>query len=298
MKNKITTLILLLLALYGGLNAQQEYKSCFGKETTKWIIVHPSSFWGMEEESSPNYYTIDSILCYGWYYKEQPTGVVFYETDNNSKLWRWDPQTSKKSILMDLNWEVGDTIHIDTKEFKQKYEERPYAVVDSVFFDLKNRKVIHTDIVLQLDTTNFNLKYTEGIGPNASMFLLEEYGMFWGMSDLLLCAYKDDVLSYTNTEAGGECTYPLPVSVQTPKSKPKVVVSFQSSTIGLIFEDTFSGKLILITPEGKVVRNVNINRNNKSVSIKDIPDGLYIIQVTDRTGKYCMTQKIFKRTSK
>ena len=298
MKKLIATLVLSLLGFYSGVNAQQKYESCFGKETTKWIIVHPTSWWGMEEELTPIYYNFDSIQCYGWYYNERWTRVVFYETDDNSKLWRWDPQTNKKSILMDLNWKVGDTIHIDTEGFKQKYETRPYAVVDSVFFDLKNRKVIHTDIVLQLDTTYFNLKYTEGIGPNASMFLLEKYGMFWGMSDLLLCAYKDDVLSYTNTEAGGECTYPFPVSVQTPKSKTKVIVSFQSNTIGLIFEDTFSGKLILVSPEGKVVRNVNINRNNKSVDIKDVPDGLYIIQVTDRTGKYCMTQKIFKTSSK
>ena len=298
MKNLITTLLFSLLCFYSVVNAQQKYESCFGKESTKWIIVQPTSNWGIEQDLTPIYYKFDSIQCYGWYYNERWTKVVFYETDDNGKLWRWDPQTNKKSILMDLNWKAGDTIYIDTKEFKETYEDRPYAVVDSVFFDLNNRKVIHTDLVLKLDTANFNLKYTEGVGPNASMFLLEKYGMFWGMSDLLLCAYKDDVLSYTNIEAGGECTYPLPVSVQTPTSKPKVVVSFQSNTIELIFEDTFSGKLILITPEGKVVRNVNINRNNKSVSIKDIPDGLYIIQVTDTTGKYCMTQKIFKKSSK
>ena len=298
MKNKIATLLLSLLGFYSGVNAQQKYESCFGKESTKWIIVTPTSWWGMERKFTPIYYNFDSIQYYGWDYHEQWTARVFYETDDNSKLWRWYPQTSKKSILMDLNWKVGDTINIDTEGFKRKYETRPYAVVDSVFFDLKNRKVIHTDIVLQLDTTYFNLKYTEGIGPNAGMFILEDGWMSWGMSDLLLCAYKDDVLSYTNTEAGGECTYPFPVSAQTPKSKPKVIVSFQSNTIGLIFEDTFSGKLILISPEGKVVRNVNINRNNKSVSIKDIPDGLYIIQVTDRTGKYCMTQKIFKTSPK
>lgn len=298
MKNLIATLLLSLLCFYSEVNAQQKYESCFGKESTKWIIVHPTSEWGMEQEFAPNYYSIDSIECYGGYYKERPTGVVFYETDGNSKLWRWDLETNKKSILMDLNWKVGDSIFIDTKEFRQTYEDHPYALVDSVFLDTTNRKVIHTNLAFKLDTIYFNLKFSEGVGPNTSMFLLEEYGMFWGMSTLLLCAYKDDVLSYTNTEAGGECTYPFPVSAQTPKSKPMVIASVHYGTIELILEDTFSGKLILITPDGKVIKNININRTNKSVSIKDIPDGLYIIQVTDRTGKYCMTQKIYKAPSR
>jgi hypothetical protein len=39
MKNKITTLILLLLALYGGLNAQQEYESCFGKDQQNGLLL-------------------------------------------------------------------------------------------------------------------------------------------------------------------------------------------------------------------------------------------------------------------
>lgn len=298
MKNLITILLLSLLCFYSEVNAQQEYESCFGKESTKWIIVEPTSLWGVEKEKTLNYYTLDSIQCYGWYYNEQTDGLLFYETDNNSKLWRWDTQPNKKSILMDLNWKVGDTIYIDSEWFKRYYEDRPYAVVDSVFFDLKNRKVIHTDLVLKLDTTYFNLKYTEGVGPNATMFILNDGWVSWGMSTLLLCAYKDEVLSYTNTEAGGECTYPFPVSAPNPKSKPKVIASFISNTIELIFEDTFSGKLILITPEGKVVRNININRNIKSVNIENLSDGLYIIQVTDRTGKYCMTQKIFKTSSK
>ena len=294
MKNLITTLILSLICFYGGVNAQQKYESCFGNESTKWIIVKPNSYWGIDSHYTPNYYTIDSMKCYGYYIKEQPFGVVYFETDYNSKLWRWDTEKNEKSVIMDLNWNVGDSIFIDNKDFRHYYESRPFGLVDSIFYDENNRKIIHTDLVLKTDTTRFNLKYIEGIGPNTSMYL----HFFWGNSGLLLCAYKNDVLEYTNTEAGGECTYQKPVSTRTIKSKPEVIVSMNSNTIKLIFEDTFSGKLCLITADGMIVKNVNINRNNKSVNIEDIRDGMYIIQVTNRTGKYCMTQKIFKKSSK
>ena len=114
---------------------------------------------------------IDSVKCYSDYYnKEQPFGVVYFESDENSNLWRWDTEKDEKSVIMNLNWQVGDTIFIDNKDFKRYYESRPFGIVDSVYYDNNKRKVIHTDLVLRTDTTFFNLKYIEGIGPNASIY--------------------------------------------------------------------------------------------------------------------------------
>lgn len=294
MKNLILFFCILILGISSIVNAQQPYQSCFGKESTKWITVKPTSYWGMEKEYTLNYYTFDNIKYYGWYNGEQSEGLLYYETDNNSKLWRLEPLSGQKNIVMDLNWKVGDLIYIDTEVFKQKYEERPYAVVESVFQDEHNHKVILTDLVLDIDTTHFKLKFTEGVGPNASPFIFDSNGLFWGMSNLLLCTYKDDVLSYTNTEAGGECTYKKPVSSPIIQSKPEVIALFQSNIISLDFDDKFSGLLCLINLDGKVIKKENINKNNKSINIKEIPKGVYLIQITDRTGQYCTTQKILK----
>jgi len=291
MKNKIVTICLFLVCIYSGVNAQQQYQSCFGEESTKWIIVNPNSYWGIDGDYSPNYYLIDSIKCYSDYYnKEQPFGVVYFETDGNSKLWRWDTEKNEKSVIMDLNWEVGDSIFIENKDFKRYYGERPFGIVDSVFYDENNRKIIHTDLVLRTDTTRFNLKYIEGIGPNTSMY----FHFVWGNSSLLLCAYKDDIQTYVNIEVSNDCTYKKPVSVETIQKNPEVLVTFHSNKIELVFDDTFSGKLCLIAANGKVMKKVDVNRKNKTIDIKEVPDGFYIIQVTNRTGKYCVTQKITK----
>jgi hypothetical protein len=292
MKDKLM-LSLLFISFFANAVAQK-YESCFGAESTKWIIVNPNSFWGIESPSIPYYYTIDSIKCYGWYNNEQSDGVVYYETDENSKLLRWDMKTNKKSIIMDLNWIVGDTVFIDQEALKEMPDVIPFTIVDSVYLDSNNRKVIQTQLVLHIDTIYFNLKYIEGVGPNSSIFILEEYGFFWRMSDLLLCTYKDDILVYTNTDAGGECTYKKPVSFKSIQKAQDIKVSFLSNTIELTFDDTFSGTLCLISTNGKVIKKVNVNRNNKSIDIKEVPDGFYIIQVTNRTGKYCITQKITK----
>jgi hypothetical protein len=297
MKNKILTFCLLLISAFTEINAQQ-YQSCFGVESTKWIIVCPTSWWGMEKTLDPGYFNFDTIMCYGWYSIDNYENIVYFESEGNSKLWRWNMRTNERNIIMDLNWEVGDTIYIETKEFLRKYEERPYAIVDTVFYDNYNRKIVHTDLVFQLDTTYFNLKFIESIGPNTSIYIKEEYGMFWGMSDLLLCAYKDDVLVYNNTEAGGECSYNGPDSNPTNKTINQVTITLHKNTIELIFDDTFSGKLCLITANGKVIKKETINRKNKTINIEDVPDGFYIAQVTDRTGKYCVAQKITKTKAK
>lgn len=294
MKTKIfVTNILLLLSVFTAM--AQQYESCFGKESTKWIIVSPNSYWGVANDYSPVYYMIDSVKCYSDYYiKEQPFGVVYFETDGNSKLWHWDTESNEKSVLMDLNWQVGDSIFINNKDFKRYYDERPFGIVDSVFYDEHKRKVIHTDLVLRTDTTRFNLKYIEGIGPNASIYFQEFFGFVWGSSHLLLCAYKDDVQVYVNTEISSDCTYKKPVSVETIKKKSEVIILYQSGIINLKFDDTFSGKLCLIAANGQVMKKVNVNSKNKTIDIVQVPDGLYIIQVTNRTGKYCQTQKIIK----
>lgn len=275
-----------------------EYESCFGVESTKWIIATPTSYWGIEHGDEPGYYFLDSVQCYGWYYKEQNKGVVFFETDGNSKLWRRDVQTNDKNLVMNLDWKVGDTIYINQDALKQLPDEIPFAIVDSVFFDSENRKTIQTDLVLRIDTTHFKLKYIEGVGPNASFYLLEDNGFFWDMSNLLLCAYKDDVLTYVNTEAGGQCSYQKPDLSPLVKAAEDVLITLQSNTIDLKFSNTFSCKLCVINTDGKVVKKVNINRNNKIVDISDLADGVYIVQLTNRSDNYCQTKKITKTSSK
>ncbi|HPR31692.1 MAG TPA: hypothetical protein PLK12_06345 [Prolixibacteraceae bacterium] len=292
------TIILLLnaiLFLFASLSANaQQYESCFGEESTQWVIVKPSSWWGVENAYSPKYYLIDSIKCYGEYIKEQPFGVVYFETDGNSKLWRWDTESNEKSIIMDLNWEVGDSIFIKDEDFIMHYESRPYAIVDSVFYNETNRKTIHTDLVLRTDTTLFNLTFIEGIGPNASMYYQEYYGFFWGNSHLLLCAHKDDVLCYVNIQVSDDCTYIKPDAINTIGKASEVMIRFQSNTIELTFDDSFSGRLCFISTNGKAMKRINVNSKKRKFDINDLPAGPYIVQVTHRNGELCVNQKFTK----
>lgn len=294
MKIRIITISSILLLINTLTAIAQQYESCFGEETTTWVIVKPNSYWGIDGDYSPNYYLIDSIKCFGEYIKEQPFGVVFYETDGNSKLWRWDTGKKEKSVIMDLNWKVGDSIFIGNNIPWYHYTSNRIGIVDSVFHDQHNRKIIQTDLELRTDTTRFNLTYIEGIGPNASMNYQEYYGFFWDSSHLLLCAYKDGVLSYINTEVSDDCTYKKPVSADTKNTAPEVMISYHSNTIDLSFNNTFSGKLSLITSNGKLIKSTAINSKNKRIDINGIPAGVYIIQVSNRNGKLCVNQKITK----
>lgn len=292
MKTRIIFVSGLLLLISAFTAIAQQYESCFGEESTTWVLVDPNSYWGIDGDYSPNYYLIDSIKCYSDYYnKEQPFGIVYFESDENSKLWRWDTEKDEKSVIMNLNWQVGDSIFIDNKDFKRYYNERPFGIVDSVYYDENNRKVIHTDLVLRTDTTYFNLKYIEGIGPNTSVY----FDFFWGSSSLLLCAYKDGILTFVNTEVSDDCTYKKPVSADVKNTAPEVLINYHSNTIDLTFNDTFSGSLSLITANGKLIKSMTVNSKSKKIDINDIPTGVYIVQVSSRNGKLCVNQKITKK---
>lgn len=295
MKTKIL-IISLIIALSSIAGVAQKYESCFGEESTKWVIVKPNSYWGIDGNYSLNIYLIDSMKCYSDYYnKEQPFGIVFFESDENSKLWRWDTEKNEKSVIMDLNWEIGDSIFIGNNIPWYHYTSNRYGIVDSVYYDEHNRKNIRTDLELRTDTTRFKLTFIEGIGPNSSMYYQESHGFFWDSSHLLLCAYKDGVLSYINTKVSSDCTYKKPVSVDTKNASPEVTINYHSNTIDLAFNDTFSGKLCLISSNGKIFRDIAINCRNKRINIGEIPVGVYIIQVTNRNGKLCSFQKINKK---
>lgn len=291
MKNKLYITGILIFCSIFSVKAQ-EYESCFGEESTQWVYVSPTDRWGMVVTYNANYYTIDSIQCYGEYWKDSNYGIVFLETDNNSKLWRWDVHKNEKTIIMDLNWKVGDTIYIKNKEFIKLYWDRPYAIVNTINYNDENKKVITTDLVLTIDTTEFNLKYIEGVGPNSTVYLMKDDGFFWGLSNLLLCTYKDDVLSYVNTELNGECTYPKPIGVEIIESINEIDFTYANNTIKLLVSETFSGKMCLINMDGKVLKNFNVNPNKNELKIDDIPDGVYIVQITDRTKKQCLSRKI------
>jgi hypothetical protein len=284
--------ILLLINAYTAI--AQQYESCFGEESTKWVIVKPNSNWGFEHEYSPNYYNFDSIKYYGWYNQDTKAGHLMFHENNNAELWRWEPKTGKKDLMMNLNWQVGDTVFIDQNALREWPDEMPFTIVDSIYFDEQERKVIHTELALRIDTMHFNLEYIEGVGPNASIFLLEDYGFFWDSSNLLLCVYKDEVRTYSNIHVSTDCTYPKPVSNKKIEDKKEIDFVFSNNIITIISQERFLGKLCIVATNGKEVKNEEINQQKQSFNINNLHNGIYIYQITDHSKKMVLSGKISK----
>lgn len=294
MKNILYTIGLIFCSIFS-VNAQ-EYESCFGTESTQWVIAEPTSVGAGAGTITPNYYVFDSIQCYGWYYENFNDNVLYFETEGNSQLKRWNMGTNETKIIMDLNWGVGDTVIIENNNTDfTLYYDRTYAIVDSVYLDMFNRKVILTDFIFQIDTNYFKLKYIEGVGPNASIFLLENYEFFWGSASFLLCSYKNGELCYTNTEISGDCTYPNGY-VSNPIIEQANDIKFNShqNTISLSLEEDFTGILKLITSNGEVVRTFKVNNCVHNINIEDIADGIYIVQLSNLFDNYYQSKKIIK----
>lgn len=270
----------------------QKYESCFGEESTTWVIVKPTSFWGLENSYSPYYYTFDSIDYYGWYNETTKEGSLLFHKNDNAELWRWEPKIDKFNLLMNLDWQVGDTVFIDQKELELLPNVMPYTIVDSIYKDEQNRKIIHTELVLEIDTIQFNLEFIEGVGPNASMFLLETHGFFWRSSCLLLCVHKDNLKTYSNTKVGNDCTYPKPVGVEISKRANDLDFSFDNEFISIEAPETFSGEMCLVNAHGKLVLKEKIDSQSLTFNIRTLPRGVYLVQITDHTKPKVRTGKI------
>lgn len=178
-----------------------QYNSIFGENSTKYLIFETISD-GSEVNEHISSSTIEDE---GKIYHVFPTFLV-REDVTTGKIWKRSSLTTDEILIMDMSLELGDTMHLSQSDFYNIYYEQveqEYAIVQNVFYNQYGKNIsldCHTNnpLIYQFaEDESVPLKFIEGIGPNFGYC----YGSFIYPADTyLVCSYKDDTLSYVNTE--------------------------------------------------------------------------------------------------
>lgn len=208
-------LFLIICLLSNRLVNAQPYESIFGETSTSWNIYEEIADAG----DTHLLHIYNDTTFNGFSYKYVTDDYEFNsgylrEDTMEGKVWFYSPETELEYLIMDLSLAVGDTFYIDSNT-----ETGLFALVDAVFF-LDDKKHIHLNFPLIYG--NDSLEFIEGMGTNAGIYFPYNYYEYFNI--YLLCAYKDDIQTYSNSYFDGICEYNWTYTENMLQQKPSLSV--------------------------------------------------------------------------
>ncbi len=210
MKKTLTITLLPLLML--SVRAQTHYRSVFGDTITTWTFVYQ---WDKSDFSSiASYYehfASDTVIWDGTTYKYlrlgysqetfyydtalrtevsfTPREFVLRESADHSRLYRRTSEEDEEILIMDLNWQVGDTVVLWDRWLGQSSDT---TTIDSVYH-VDGRKHLRTTHRLKFHPETMDtLLFIEGVGPTLGFEPFEASHVLVP----LLCCYLRDLDDY------------------------------------------------------------------------------------------------------
>lgn len=279
--------IFLFVLILISVQVKAQFLPIAGKDSISWTIKH--EIWDRAVIGS--LYLSDTIsLNKKPYFRvniiedDFDKGLVGYfrEDSQAGKAWFWGLKDSTEHLLMDLSMHKGDSIYVNMVYGKK------YAHIMNVEIE-NGRKTLTTDYHIGGGFISENLKFIEGVGPNASILYQIDSESAWAMHFLggfLICkAFHDNNLIYAWDPISFGCGLLWDnISSQTidqikifpnPASK-LLMISGQEFLTTEIFN--LNGKLVLATKETEV-------------EIDKLQIGIYVIKVS-KGNKIIKTNKL------
>jgi hypothetical protein len=201
--NKYFIALYLLLSI----KAPAQFLPIANGDSISWIIKH--EIW--DYASIDNMYlsdtiTLNSKVYYETFYDgywDSPIIGYFREDTITGQAWFWGLQDTTEYLIMDLSLDIGDSIFVKMCEYESLYAYITKSEIEN------GRKILTTDYNYGGGLIDQNLKFIEGVGPNAT--LLYQIDFEFGLKidylfGYLVCkAFNNDNLIYEWDTINHEC---------------------------------------------------------------------------------------------
>ena len=283
---------LLFILLLVSMGMQAQYSPIVKTDSTSWTIKHELiDYFQIESLYLKVPITLNAKIYYPTHIKDNGgiEGLVGYFREDSSigKAWFMGIKDTSEYLIMDLNLVIGDSILV--KSYARKIE---YAHVTEVVNE-NNKKVILTDYHIGGGFISENLKFIEGVGPNASLlYQLElataiEIKMQGGF---LVCkAYNDKDLVYAWDPINFECG-PTWINIESKINRKNAICPNPSSQMLKI-----SGEENLEVAIFDLMGNLVLTSIKKDINISGLCNGIYVVRLSSG-GKIVTTEKIVKNS--
>ena len=270
--NKMAKVLFFLLLAVAGTAKAQDYQSFFAADSTRLnVYVRCIDF-------VPTFYlTINSTdvvnINGNDYYQGFPHGhygsvfeyeeFYFREDVANGKLYRYDPILGQDILLCDMSLAVNDLFYYTG------IDGETYAIVYSITYE-DGEKVIHL-------TDGYNSWiFHEGIFPSYLPI-----GMVMDCESFLLCEYKNGDQVFVNPEFNS--CYIDETSVEEQNQQQEKVSLYPNPAKGNVsIEGIEAAEVMVYNGLGQVVKRV---KGTNEVCMEGIPQGIYMLCITDTEGK-------------
>ncbi len=271
---------LLLLNFYA---SAQSYQSVFGMDSTIWNIYYEVIDGGFTIEEKVS---ADTIINGKLFKQLQGPPFLFEpsfirEDSSHARLYIYYAEEEEEFLIMDLNWEVGDTVQFNS------LQEGTIAIIDSIYFS-DGVKHLRADLDIQAWPVQVGkLEYIEGVGPNYGLFYFTNQNYGYGAS-ALLCHFRDGIKNYQYTDTTLGCYY-FWVGSEEVQEKQQFIHVFPNPasdhiTISGITGDPSTTFFQLRDNQGNTLFSGKILDFNEVVSMKSLQSGNYFLSVYNKQG--------------
>jgi hypothetical protein len=203
--------------------------------------------------------------------------------EEDGKVWKRHLNTSEETLLYDFTASVGDTLCFG--------EPGASFVLDSISMvqigDVDRRKFWFGLEYDGLGNPRAKETWVEGIGSDFGLLWSGYYGVYDGWH-CLLCFHQYGELVWQNPEYN-TCTYPYDAVEENKDSEIALYPNPVRDRV--VIEGIEAVEIQVYNTLGQVVKTV---RGTNEIPVADLPQGVYMLRVTDADGKV-YTNKITVR---
>jgi len=283
--NKIyfITIVVIFSVITQGLG---QYTSIFGVESTEWNYLSLYCDAGRTATLTTDRDTIVDNIDYKIVTRDiqfSPTSDIglIRESEDRSKVWFRTFDESDEILVMDLNLELPDKFVIGDNEY----------VVDTIYINDDNRKVIELDLELNWCGPLFAFNFIEGVGPNLGFDFIASPN-FSSFMSIISCHTKDDVTVNYLSQFFDECA---PITLSNKNINVYALDIYPNPTSGELnieLHEALSGIFSVKSLTGQVLFSQEIEyRKELSLDLNGQESGIYLVEVISENGGRCIWRR-------
>jgi hypothetical protein len=205
------------------------------------------------------------------------------EAADRSKVWFRHFDQSEEILIMDLDLTLTDSLTFIDDTY----------VVDTIYFDDNNRKVIELDLLIESCALDFTFSYTEGVGPNFGFDFMVSPDIQFFFRSIISCYTKDGLTENYNSYTD-ECPPFTTISTTDINiGRLDIHPNPTSDVLTIELPVALSGRLAVKSLTGQVVYTKVIDASEQiKLDLYGQESGIYVIEFVSASSQRYMERVV------
>ena len=282
------TILHLLTSLY----CNSQYQSIITQDSTSWSLRH--EIWDVpigEKFVLGDTITLNNEL-YNKTYLENTLLGYFREDTTSGKAWYWGHSDSSEHLIMDLSLNIGDTFLV--KMFSDT------NVTVTAIDTINGRKTLTLDYHYGGGIISEDLKFIEGVGPNAALFYqLDDKNQWFGFGyylwGYLVCKMNhNNTIVYAWDTINFDCSPFVGIEEKNQNSNISIYPNPTKSKINIVLKNNslLNKTIIIYNTKGQKLIMKKLDKSEIQIDLEIYSNQTFLYSIIG--SEYLQNGKIIK----